>query len=89
LQVFDGVPQFHISKEALSQSVKAVDLLTEIATVFPSKSEMRKTTQAGGVMINKERLENPETLIDDSSLIGGKYLVAQRGKKNYFLLIAE
>ena len=89
LQVFAGVPQFRISKETLSRSIKAVDLLTEVATVFPSKGEMRKTTQAGGVMINKERLENPETFIDASSLIGGKYLVAQRGKKNYFLLIAE
>lgn len=89
LQVFDGVPQFNVSKEALSRGIKAVDLLTENAAVFPSKSEMRKTTQSGGVTINKERLENSDTVIDSSYLIGNKYIIAQRGKKNYFLLIAE
>jgi len=89
LQVFEGVPQFNISKETLSRGIKAVDLLTETAAVFPSKSEMRKTTQSGGVTINKERLENSEIVIDSSYLIGNKYIIAQRGKKNYFLLIAE
>lgn len=89
LQVFEGVPQFTVSKEKLSQGVKAVDLLTEEAAVFPSKGEMRKTAQAGGVLINKERLEEFDAVIDSSSLIGDKYILAQRGKKNYFLLIAE
>lgn len=89
LQVFDGVPQFTVSKDTLLRGMKAVDLLTEAAAVFPSKSEMRKTTQSGGVMINKERVENPDKIIDSSYLIGSKYLVAQRGKKYYFLLIAE
>ena len=89
LQVFEGVPQFTISKDKLSVGVKAVDLLTEEAAVFPSKGEMRKTLQAGGVMINKEKLKNFDENIDLSYLIGGKFIVAQRGKKNYFLLIAE
>lgn len=89
LQVFEGVPQFTISKEKLSQGIKAVELLTEEAAVFPSKGEMRKTVQAGGVMINKERVEEFDAVIDASSLIGDKYILAQRGKKNYFLLIAE
>ena len=89
LQVFEGVPQFTISKDKLSNGIKAVDLLTEDAAVFPSKGEMRKTLQAGGVMINKEKLANFDENIDLSYLIGGKFIVAQRGKKNYFLLIAE
>ncbi|HPD44482.1 MAG TPA: tyrosine--tRNA ligase [Dysgonamonadaceae bacterium] len=89
LQVFEGVPQFHVSKEKLTGGVKAVDLLTEIAPVFPSKGEMRKTLQAGGVLINKERLDNADKIIDAAALIGGKYIVAQRGKKSYFLLVAE
>lgn len=89
LQVFEGVPQFHVSKEKLEGGVKAVDLLTEIAPVFPSKGEMRKTLQAGGVLINKERLDNADKIIDAAALIGGKYIVAQRGKKSYFLLVAE
>lgn len=89
LQVFEGVPSFDISKDELAGGIKAVDLLTEKAAVFPSKGEMRKTVQAGGVMINKEKLENFDDAIDASSLIAGKYIIAQKGKKNYFLLIAK
>jgi len=89
LQVFEGVPQFGISKEKLAAGIKAVDLLTDDAAVFPSKGEMRKTVQAGGVMINKEKLEIFDEQIDHSHLIANKYILAQRGKKNYFLLIAE
>ena len=89
LQIFEGVPQFNISKAKLAGGVKAVDLLTEEAAVFPSKGEMRKTTQAGGVMINKERLAAFDEQIDENYLIGGKYILAQRGKKNYFLLVVQ
>ena len=89
LQVFEGVPTFGISKDELAEGIKAVELLTEKAAVFPSKGEMRKTVQAGGVMINKEKLENFDDAIDVSSLIAGKYIIAQKGKKNYFLLIAK
>ena len=89
LQVFEGVPQFTISRDKLAGGIAAVELLTEEAAVFPSKGEMRKTVQAGGVMVNKERLEAFDEPIDHSHLIGDKYILAQRGKKNYFLLIAE
>jgi tyrosyl-tRNA synthetase len=89
LQVFEGVPRFSVSREKLAQGIKAVDLLTEESAVFPSKGEMRKTVQSGGVMINKEKLETPDENIGLSHLIGGKYILAQRGKKNYFLLTAE
>lgn len=89
LQVFEGVPSFEISKEELSSGIKAVDLLAEKASVFPSKGEMRKTVQAGGVMINKVKLESFDDVIDSSHLIAGKYIIAQKGKKNYFLLIAK
>ena len=89
LQVFEGVPQFSVSKDKLTEGVKAVDLLTEEAAVFPSKGEMRKTVQSGGVIINKERLNEFDETINLSHLIAGKYIIAQRGKKNYFLLIAE
>lgn len=89
LSVFEGVPQFKISKGILSQGVKAIDLLTDNAAVFPSKGEMRKMVQSGGVSLNKEKLENQDELLNDSILLNGKYLLAQKGKKNYFLLIAE
>ncbi|WP_165024906.1 tyrosine--tRNA ligase [Dysgonomonas sp. ZJ279] len=89
LQVFEGVPTFDISKDELATGIKAVDLLTESAAVFPSKGEMRKTVQAGGVMLNKEKIENFDDIINNSYLIAGKYIIAQRGKKNYFLLIVK
>lgn len=89
LEVFEGVPTFNISKAELAEGIKAVDLLAEKAQVFPSKGEMRKTVQAGGVMINKGKIENFDDVIDSSYLIADKYIIAQRGKKNYFLLIAN
>ncbi|WP_101689539.1 tyrosine--tRNA ligase [Dysgonomonas massiliensis] len=89
LQVFDGVPTFEISKEELAGGIKAVDLLTEKAAVFPSKGEMRKTVQAGGVQINKEKVADTDLLVDSSYLIAGKYIIAQRGKKNYFVLVIK
>ena len=89
LSVFEGVPQFEISKEDLKEGVKAVDLLAEKTAVFPSKGEMRKTVQGGGVMINKEKLTAFDAVIGEESLLNGKYILAQRGKKNYFLIIAK
>lgn len=89
LQVFEGVPTFDISKDELSKGIKAVDLLTEKAAVFPSKGEMRKTVQAGGVMVNKEKIVDFDQNIDSSYLIADKYIIAQRGKKNYFVLISK
>jgi tyrosyl-tRNA synthetase len=89
LAVFDGVPQFEISRSCLVDGIKAVDLLVDKAPVFPSKGEMRKLTQGGGVSVNKEKLIHFEEWIDTSSLLNGKYILAQKGKKNYFLLIAR
>lgn len=89
LAVFEGVPQFNIPKSALEGGIKAVDLFTETAAVFPSKGEMRKMVQSGGVSINKNKLNQFDELIDTSYLIDNKYLLVQKGKKNYFLLIAE
>ncbi|MBR5324485.1 MAG: tyrosine--tRNA ligase [Muribaculaceae bacterium] len=89
LSVFEGVPQFEINKEDLKEGVKAVDLLAEKTAVFPSKGEMRKTVQGGGVMINKEKLTAFDAVIGEESLLNGKYILAQRGKKNYFLIIAK
>ncbi len=89
LAVFEGVPQFEISKEVLSKGIKAVDLFVESAAVFPSKGEMRKLVQSGGVSLNKEKVENPDSVVGSSDLLGDKYLLVQKGKKNYFLLIAK
>ncbi|NDV47083.1 tyrosine--tRNA ligase [Paludibacter sp. 221] len=89
LSVFEGVPQFYISKDELGGGIKAIELLTDKAAVFPSKGEMRKMVQAGGVSLNKEKLADQDMIITTENLLNNKYLLAQKGKKNYFLLIAE
>ena len=89
LAVFDGVPQFKVVKSLFNEGVKAIDLLVDHAAVFPSKGEMRKLVQSGGVSLNKEKLENQDSIISNESLLDGKYLLAQKGKKNYYLLIVE
>ena len=89
LSVFEGVPQFEIAYNELAQGIKAIDLLTEKVPIFSSKGEMRKMTQSGGVSINKEKLTNHETIIQSDALLNGQYLLIQRGKKNYFLLITK
>ncbi|MCD8041536.1 MAG: tyrosine--tRNA ligase [Tannerellaceae bacterium] len=89
LSVFEGVPRFEVSREELAGGIKAIDLLTEKAAVFASKGEMRKLVQSGGVSLNKEKLAGQDTVIDTSMLLNDKFLLAQRGKKNYFVLIAK
>ena len=89
LDVFNGVPQFEVSKDAVSAGVKAVDLFTDNAAVFASKGEMRKLVQGGGVSLNKEKLEAFDQVITSADLLDEKYLLVQRGKKNYYLIIAK
>lgn len=89
LDVFNGVPQFEVSKDDITKGVKAVDLFTEHAKVFPSKGEMRKLVQGGGVSLNKEKLTAFDQQINANDLLDDKYLLVQKGKKNYFLLIAK
>ena len=87
LQVFEGVPQFTISRDNLGKSF--VDITAEACKVFPSKGECRKMIQGGGVQLNKEKVNDPMLEVTDADLIAGKYLLAQRGKKNYYLITVE
>ena len=89
LSVFEGVPQFEVSKADIEAGIKAVDLFVEKAPVFPSKGEMRKLVQGGGVSLNKEKLTAFDQPVAASDLLNGKYLLVQRGKKNYYLIIAK
>lgn len=89
LAVFEGVPQFEISKSLLEDGVKAVDLFAEHAVVFASKGEMRKLVQGGGVSVNKEKLAAFDKVLTTEDLLNGKYILVQRGKKNYYLVIAK
>ena len=89
LEIFEGVPQFKISKEELANGISITDLLAEKSQVFPSKGEAKKMIQGGGVAINREKVADPLSFIHANSLVNGKFLIAQKGKKNYFLLIAR
>ena len=89
LEVFAGVPTYEISKADLANGIGVLDLLTEKAPVFPSKGDLRRNIQGGGVSIDKEKVTDPNLVVNDSFLLNGKYLLAQKGKKDYSLLIAK
>ncbi len=85
LQVFEGVPQFTVAAADLGRSF--LDLCAEKTQIFPSKGECRKMVQGGGVSLNKEKVTDPQRPVTGDDLIAGKYLLVQRGKKNYYLVI--
>lgn len=87
LAVFEGVPQFKISKSEIENGMNVVDLLADKTGVFESKGELRRTIQGNGLSINKEKVLNADLKIDNSFLISNKYILAQKGKKNYSLII--
>ncbi len=88
LEVFEGIPQFQVAKADLAAGINILDLLAVQTQVFPSKGEARKMLQGGGVSINREKATDIEDSITDNHLVNNKYIVAQRGKKNYYLIIA-
>ena len=87
LSVFEGVPQFSIKRESLGANI--VDMLAVNCAVFSSKGECRKMILGGGVFINKEKNETPEHIITEDDLLNGKYILVQKGKKNYYILKIE
>ena len=89
LAVFEGVPTFEVEKADIESGVKVADLLVEKANVFPSKGELRKLAQQGGVSINKEKIADVYADASVDMLLNDKYILVQKGKKNYFLLIAK
>jgi tyrosyl-tRNA synthetase len=89
LDIFEGVPQFSIAKNELEHGIDVATLLAEKASVFPSKGEVKKTIQGGGLSINKEKVADILSTYGVANLINNKFIVVQKGKKNYFLLIAQ
>jgi tyrosyl-tRNA synthetase len=89
LSVFEGVPTFEIAMSDLDGSVKWADLLVDKAPVFPSKAELRKLAQGNGFAINKEKVSDVYAAATTDALLNGKYILVQKGKKNYYLLIAK
>lgn len=86
LSVFEGVPLFNISREVVSNGIPFSELAADKSEIFPSKGDLRRTVKGGGVSVNKEKIEDADMIIDASMLINEKYLLVQKGKKNYFLI---
>ena len=89
LQVFEGVEQFEVSRDELAAGIPPLDLLAERTAIFPSKGEARKMIQSNGLSLNKEKLTDPQSPISNLQLLNNKYLLFQKGKKNYYLVIAK
>jgi tyrosyl-tRNA synthetase len=87
--LFEGLPQYTVALTDLQQGINVVDLLAANTQVFPSKGEAKKMIQGGGAAINKAKIPAPEAMYFADALINNKFLVVQKGKKNYFLIIAE
>jgi len=87
LKNLEGVMQFDYPAEKINSGIDVVSFLAE-TNIFPSKGEARKTIQGGGVSINRKKIDNLQLAIDSSLLLHEKYLLVQKGKKNYFLVKA-
>lgn len=88
LSVFEGVPQYEISAADLKAGITIVDFLADKTAIMSSKGEARRALKGNGISINKEKV-NEETVVNESHLIDGKYILAQSGKKNYFLVVVK
>jgi tyrosyl-tRNA synthetase len=84
LSVFEGVPQFEIPTSAVEREL--LELLVQDTGVFPSRGEARRMVTGGGLSINKEKITDPNHRITRNDFINGKYLLVQKGKKNYYLI---
>lgn len=89
LDIFEGVDRFEIDRANLDGSVNLAALLTEKAKVFPSKGELRKLAQGNGLSINKEKVTDINLPATTAMLLNDKYILVQKGKKNYYLLIVK
>ena len=87
LSVFEGVPAYHVEEKYLQEEISLAELLVDSAPVFPSRGEFRRTVQGGGLNINKQKIDSPEQLFSRDILINERYMLVQKGKKNYHLVI--
>ena len=89
LSVFEGVPTYEVDASCINEGMKVLDLLVEKAPAFPSKGELRKLIQAGGFSVNKEKWTDVDGAFSSSQLLNGRYILGQKGKKNYFLIVVR
>jgi tyrosyl-tRNA synthetase len=87
LSVFEGVPQFHVSKGELETGISIIDFLSEKTGIFKSKGEARRMLQGGGISVNKTKVDEAAS-VSGTDLLNGKYILTQKGKKEYFIVIA-
>ena len=86
LSVFEGVPQVEIEKVKLDAGINMIEFLSDTSKIFPSRSEAKKMLQGGGVAVNKTKVEDLNRNLSSSDLLQGKYILIQKGKKNYYLV---
>lgn len=86
LAVFEGVPMFDIDRNLLANGISLIDLLAAHTPVFPSKGEARRMLQGGGLSLNKEKLADPDLTVTDANLIRDRFILIQKGKKQYYLI---
>ncbi len=86
LSVFEGVPVFEVKEELLKNGINIIDLCAEHTDIFPSKGEMRRMIKGGGVSLNKNKVNDQDSIIDSSSLLNDKYILVQKGRKNYYII---
>ncbi len=87
LSVFEGVPQYSISYHQLKQPL--TEILSEETGIFGSRAELRRLVKGGGLSINKNKINDPDRIMEKDQLINNKYLLVQKGKKNYYLIVVQ
>jgi tyrosyl-tRNA synthetase len=88
LSVFEGVPQYEVQHSLINEKINIVELLTTASNIFQSKGELRKLITGGGLSVNKQKIENAEQTIDKNDLLSEKYILVQKGKKDYYIIKA-
>ncbi|MFM2206806.1 MAG: hypothetical protein RL213_781 [Bacteroidota bacterium] len=86
LSVFEGVPQVNVARTELESGINIVEFLSDKTSIFPSRGEARKMVQGGGVLLNKNKVEDIGRSVTVDDLLNGRYILAQKGKKNYVLV---
>jgi tyrosyl-tRNA synthetase len=89
LDVFEGVPRYEVPKVEIEAGIPFGTLCTDKAAIFASKGELRRLIAGGGISLNRAKITDMEASVSPSELIAGKYLLVQKGKKNYYLIVAK
>ena len=89
MSAFEGVPQKEIPRGLIKEGLNILDALCEKTDIFSSKGEARRMIKNNGLLINRKRINSLDYILEDKDLLNGNIIVAQKGKKNYFLIKAK